>query len=200
MERSREKSNIPGPSTFNISSQDGERVDWEINQEDSAGCLLHLQPSCSVMETCRKCSAVSAPTKHWRISTQWKVAKEIMESARVFFFFVCFIACTWVDDSHLSAGKMIRTALSFQTLLTALFLCNFKCSVCSKEHFYLSQNCAKQKNNHHCSSMALKIIRLKNTFSKWSCVRNTDPWVTPGSGGLNHSHGCEGTLSHWLAL
>lgn len=34
MEHSREKSNIPRPSTFNISSQDGRRVDWEIKQED----------------------------------------------------------------------------------------------------------------------------------------------------------------------
>lgn len=143
MERSREKSNIPRPSTFNISSQDGKRVDWEIKQEDSTGCVLHLQRSCSMMETCLKRSALSARTKYWNISTQWKAAKKIMESERVFCVCVCFIACTWVDDLHLSAGKIIRMALT-DTADFTFFLQDFKCSVTSEEHFHLSLKCAKE--------------------------------------------------------
>lgn len=60
-ERSREKSNIPRPSTFNISSQDGRRaggraggrtgkLNRKISREKHAGCVLHLQLSYSVME------------------------------------------------------------------------------------------------------------------------------------------------------
>lgn len=81
MERSREKSNIPRPSTFNISSQDGKRVDWEIKQEDSTGCVLHLQRSCSKMEICLKRSDVFLLSVNTEAFLhKWKVAKKIMES------------------------------------------------------------------------------------------------------------------------
>lgn len=74
MERSGEKSNIPRPSTFNTSSQDGKRVDWEIKQEDSTACVLHLQRSCSKTEICLNRSDVvllSVNTEAFPHSGKW---------------------------------------------------------------------------------------------------------------------------------
>ena len=101
-EHSREKSNIPRPSTFNISSQDGRRagrraggrtgkLNRKISREKHAGCVLHLQLSYSVMENWRKtvwCVLVlSSLAKRWKMSTRWMMAKKIMESERRLFFF-----------------------------------------------------------------------------------------------------------------
>lgn len=136
-----------------------------------------------------ECSAVSALTKHWSISTQWKVAKKIMESERVFFF-LCVCLCLFYS-MHLGGWLAFVSRKNDKggTLLTDTadftFLHDFKCSVTSKEHFYLSLKCAKE---NHCSSVGLKIIRLENTFSKIELCQNREPGLAWASEPLNYNH------------
>lgn len=99
-EHSREKSNIPRPSTFNISSQDGRRAgrraDWEIKQEDfqretrwlcSTPAAI-IQRDGNLTETVWCVLVLSSLAKYCKISTCWKTAKKIMESERM--GFLCF--------------------------------------------------------------------------------------------------------------
>lgn len=138
MERSREKSNIPRPSTFNISSQDGRRagrrVDWEIKQEDFQRGTRWL---CSTPAAIRRrdgnlteavwCALVFSSTcaKCWKISTCWMTAKKIMESERAFFSSSCFMsALVWMTCTSLqeTISKMIGIALYLRTVLRFPFL------------------------------------------------------------------------------
>lgn len=153
MERSREKSNIPRPSTFNISSQDGRRagrrVDWEIKQEDFQRGTRWL---CSTPAAIRRrdgnlteavwCALVFSSTcaKCWKISTCWMTAKKIMESERAsFFFFFMFYECTCLDDLHLSAGNYIKNdrdcTLPMDSAEVPFFALCLKCSFTCRKHF-----------------------------------------------------------------
>lgn len=153
MERSREKSNIPRPSTFNISSQDGRRagrrVDWEIKQEDFQRGARWL---CSTPAAIRRrdgnlteavwCALVFSCTcaKCWKISTCWMTAKKIMESERAFFFFSsCFkSALVWMTCTCLqeTISEMIGTALYLWTVLRCPFLhCAWSVPFTCRKHF-----------------------------------------------------------------
>lgn len=115
--------------------------------------------------------------EYWSISTQWKVAKKIMEFERVFFFFYVFYSMHLGGWLAFVCRKNDKDCTLLTDTADLTFLLGFKCSVTLEMHFYVTLISAKKpktikKNNkncsHDCSSVALKNIRIKDYFSKLS--------------------------------
>lgn len=125
------------------------KLNRKISREKHAGCVLHLQLSYSVMEIWLfGVLVLSSLAKCWEISTHWKMAKKIMESERLIFFFF-WSALGWMTCIYLQEtikNNKDCTLLMDSAEVPFLHSC-LKCSFTSEKHFDFSLSATKGARN-----------------------------------------------------